>query len=117
MTPVVNAPRIDAVASHLGVPEGITARPPTPDTDPASQTHQQSFFSRPLERLDLLAYGSEPDHLARELAEALGGSLHQAERASPDLTTESRPTDLVWHPPPTAHPWPRQPTRGRSQLA
>lgn len=96
--------QVYALASYLGVPEGITSRPPTSDTYSASQTQQEFFFSLPFDQLDLLLYAWEHDHPASELAEALDISVDQAERAYRDLMTKHRTTDHMRHMPLTAHP-------------
>jgi len=60
------------LAEHLGVPEQIRRRPPTPDTYPLSQTAQEFYFSLPLDVLDLCLYADKHQVPEATVAEALG---------------------------------------------
>jgi NAD+ synthase len=96
--------QVYALASHLGVPEEITSRPPTSDTYSASQTQQEFFFSLPFDQLDLLLYAWEHERSPEEAAIALGISVEQAQRAYRDLMTKHRTTQHMRQMPLTAHP-------------
>jgi NAD+ synthase len=91
------------LAEYLGVPQGITARPPSSDTYSLEQTQEEFFFSLPFHLLDLLLYSWEHDVPASEAASLVGLSLAQTERAYRDLTSKARFTEHMRHMPLTAH--------------
>lgn len=96
--------QVYALADYLGVPQGITSRPPTSDTYSAEQTQEEFFFSLPFQQLDLLLYGWENDVPPGETAAALGLSEDQVKRAYRDLMSKHRTTDHMRHMPLTAAP-------------
>lgn len=65
------------LAEHLGVPEPIRRRPPTPDTYPLAQTAQEFYFSLPPEALDLCLYAEKHDVPEHSAAEVLGVTARQ----------------------------------------
>ncbi|MDQ7005757.1 MAG: NAD(+) synthase [Acidobacteriota bacterium] len=96
--------QVYALADYLGVPEGITSRPPTSDTYSAEQTQEEFFFSLPFQQLDLLLYGWENKVPEGEVAAALGLGEEQVRRAYRDLMSKHRTTEHMRHMPLTAHP-------------
>ncbi len=95
--------QVYALADHLGVPKGITSRPPTSDTYSAEQTQEEFFFSLPFQQLDVLLYGWEHEVPPAETAAALGLETEQVERAYRDLMQKHRTTDHMRHMPLTAY--------------
>ena len=63
--------QVYALARHLGVPEGVTARPPTTDTYSLAQTQDEFYFALPTATLDALLHargrGLAPPEAAREV--------------------------------------------------
>lgn len=84
------------LAAHLGVPEGITDRPPTTDTYSLSQTQEEFYFSLPVRTLDLVVAGRTAGRTAAELAAELGLEPRQIERAYRDID-QKRTTTLYLH--------------------
>lgn len=91
------------LAEYLGVPKGITDRPPSSDTYPLSQTQEEFFFSLPFRLLDLLLYSWEHGVPAAQAAAQVGLTVEQTERAYRDLTSKARFTEHMRHMPLTAH--------------
>ena len=60
------------LAAYLGVPAGVTARPPTTDTWSLPQTQEEFYFSLPTDRMDLCLYGLDHGIPAEEVADAAG---------------------------------------------
>lgn len=84
--------QIYALADELGVPKGITSRPPSSDTYSADQTQEEFYFSLPWDKMDLMIYAWEKNHDPAEVAPLLGLTEDQVKRAYRDLTTKSRAT-------------------------
>ncbi len=59
------------LAHELGVPEGVTRRPPTTDTYSLPQTQEEFYWGAPVEIMDLVLYGDNhgipPEVVAREV--------------------------------------------------
>ncbi len=91
------------LADYLGVPTGITGRPPSSDTYSLAQTQEEFFFSLPFQLLDLLLYSWEHDVPAAETATLVGLTQAQTERAYRDLTSKARFTEHMRHMPLTAY--------------
>ncbi len=94
--------QVYALADYLGVPKGITARPPSSDTYSAAQTQEEFFFSLPFPLLDLMLHAWEHGVPAAEAAPAVGLTPEQVTRAYRDLTTKHRTTDHMRRMPLTA---------------
>lgn len=95
--------QVYALAEYLGVPKGITSRPPSSDTYSLSQTQEEFFFSLPFQLLDLLLYCWEHQVPTHEAAPMVGLSVEQTERAYRDLTSKARHTEHMRHMPLTAY--------------
>jgi NAD+ synthase len=58
------------LARHLGVPEGVTCRPPTTGTYSLPQTQEEFYWGAPVEIMDIVLYGDNhgipPEEIARE---------------------------------------------------
>lgn len=99
------------LAAHLGVPEGITSRPPTTDTYSLSQTQEEFYWSLPVQTLDRVLHAHTAGCAASELAAELGLEPLQVERAYRDIE-QKRATTLYLHLPPLLVE-PVQPVSGR----
>jgi NAD+ synthase len=88
------------LAEYLDVPEAIRDRPPTTDTYSAPSTQQEFFFRLPFETLDVLWYAQEQDVPLLEVAEAMGLTEVQVQRAFDDFDRKQRTTQYLRMPPP-----------------
>ena len=68
------------LADHLGVPEEIRRREPTPHTYPLEQSQKESYFMLPLETMDLCLYGKNNGISAEDLSAAVGLDTDQVQR-------------------------------------
>jgi len=87
------------LAEFLAIPKAIRARPPTTDTYSAPCTEQEFFFRLPFELMDSLCYAQEHNIPRSEVAQALGLTEVQVQRAYDDLSRKSRATNYLRMPP------------------
>ncbi len=73
------------LADYLGVPEAISARPPTTDTYSLPQSQEEFYFSLPHDKMDLSLYALNNDVSAADAAPALGLTAEQVERVFDDI--------------------------------
>jgi len=83
------------LAEYLDVPQEICSRPPTTDTYSAPSTQQEFFFRLPFETMDLLWYAQERAVPIPRVAEVMGLSEVQVQRAFNDFTRKRRTTDYL----------------------
>ncbi|MEX1181761.1 MAG: NAD(+) synthase [Gemmatimonadota bacterium] len=97
------------LARELGVPEGVTNRPPTTDTYSLPQSQEEFYFALPARAMDLVLYAHNHQMDAATAAKALGLQPEQVERAYRDIeqkrvTTEPlHITSLLVEPIPEIH--------------
>lgn len=87
------------LAQYLGIPEGITGRPPTSDTYSAPSTQEEFFFQLPFAIMDLLWYGYEHRYPAAEVGAALDLTEQQVMRAYQNFQRKQSTTDYLRMPP------------------
>lgn len=87
------------LAEYLDVPDVIRERPPTTDTYSAPSTQQEFFFRLPFETMDVLWYAQEQDVPLPEVAEAMGLTEVQVQRAFDDFDRKQRTTQYLRTPP------------------
>jgi NAD+ synthase len=87
------------LAEHLDVPDEIRERPPTTDTYSAPSTQQEFFFRLPFETMDLLWYAQEHDVPLPEVAQGMGLTEIQVQRAFEDFIRKQRTTEYLRLPP------------------
>jgi NAD+ synthase len=94
------------LAEFLGVPEEITARPPTTDTYSLPQTQEEFYFTLPTRTLDemLHAYNSGLD--VEQAAAALGYSTEEVQRSYRELEQKRSTTRYLHLGPLLAEPVP-----------
>jgi NAD+ synthase len=73
------------LAAYLGVPSGVTDRPPTTDTYSLPQGQDEFYFSLPARTMDLVLYAHNHHMSAETAAGALGLKAEQVERAYRDI--------------------------------
>ncbi|MEW5958529.1 MAG: NAD(+) synthase [Chloroflexota bacterium] len=83
------------LAAYLAVPEEIRQRTPTSDTYSAHQTQEEFFFRLPFKTMDLLWYAQEHDVPVAEVAQVMGLSEVQVQRAFADFTRKNRTTEYI----------------------
>src|SRR5690606_33980971 len=84
------------LAEELGVPEGVTNRPPTTDTYSLSQSQEEFYFALPALTMDLVLYAHNHGLSAEEAAGALGHEPDQVRRAYRDVE-QKRSTTRYLH--------------------
>jgi NAD+ synthase len=87
------------LAEYLGVPEEIRQRTPTTDTYSARSSQEEFFFRLPFNTMDLLWFAQEHDFPISEVAEGMGLSEVQVQRAYRDFTQKQRATEMLRLPP------------------
>jgi NAD+ synthase len=83
------------IAAYLDVPEDIQQRTPTTDTYSAHCTQEEFFFRLPFQTMDLLWYAQENNYPLDEVAEAMGLTETQIQRAFDDFTRKKRTTEYL----------------------
>jgi NAD+ synthase len=73
------------LADHLGVPNGITSRPPTTDTYTLPQSQEEFYFSLPAKTMDLVLFALNAGYDAETAAMHLGLTAEQVRRAYADI--------------------------------
>lgn len=83
------------MARHLGVPTGITDRPPTTDTYSLPQTQEEFYFSLPALTMDLVLYAKNAGWSEAEAAKGLDLSADQVSRAFTDIEQKRSTTEYL----------------------
>jgi NAD+ synthase len=73
------------LAEYLGVPAGVTRRPPTTDTYSLPQSQEEFYFSLPARTMDLVLHAHNAGLDAEDAAAALGLEPEQVGRAYLDI--------------------------------
>ena len=73
------------LADHLGVPAGITSRPPTTDTYSLPQSQEEFYFSLPARTMDLVLHAHNAGLDVHEAGARLGLEAEQIRRAYVDI--------------------------------
>ena len=87
------------LAEYLDIPAEIRTRTPTSDTYSAHSTQEEFFFRLPFATMDLLWYAQEHNLPIPEVAEVMGLTQTQVQRAFDDFTRKSRTTEYLRTPP------------------
>ena len=88
--------QVYALATALGVPEGVTNRPSTTDTYSLPQSQEEFYFVLPARTMDLVLYAHNHGMTADEAGAALGLTAEQVERASREVE-QKRSTTRYLH--------------------
>lgn len=89
------------LAEHLGVPEEIMRRAPSPDTYSMEVSDEEFFFRMPYRQLDLLLYAWENEIPVPKIASVMGLSEDQVNRVLRDLRGKYRATRHLRELPPS----------------
>ncbi|HSH44306.1 MAG TPA: NAD(+) synthase [Longimicrobiales bacterium] len=94
------------LAEELGVPEGVTNRPPTTDTYSLPQSQEEFYFVLPAQTMDLVLHAHNEGLDAATAAEALGLEAVQVERVYREIEQKRSTTRYLHLPPILAEPVP-----------
>ncbi|HEX6693813.1 MAG TPA: NAD(+) synthase [Longimicrobiales bacterium] len=83
------------LAAELGVPKGVTNRPPTTDTYSLPQSQEEFYFALPALTMDLVLYALNHGMSAETAAAALGLEPAQVERAYRDIEQKRATTEYL----------------------
>ena len=83
------------LAEYLDVPSEIRQATPTTDTYSAHSSQEEFFFRLPFEVMDLLWYAQEQNVPASEVAQVMGLTEEQVQRAFSDLKRKRRTTEYL----------------------
>jgi NAD+ synthase len=84
------------LAEYLGVPEGVTARPPTTDTFSLPQSQEEFYFALPLREMDLVLHALNEGWPPQQAATAVGLTAQQVTRVYRDIA-QKRATTAYLH--------------------
>jgi NAD+ synthase len=87
------------LAEYLGVPKGVTNRPPTTDTYSLPQSQEEFYFSLPTQAMDLTLHAHNAGQSPEAAAAELGYAPEQIERAFKEIE-QKRSTTRYLHTPP-----------------
>ncbi|MBL9080132.1 MAG: NAD(+) synthase [Planctomycetes bacterium] len=82
--------QVYALAAHLGVPQSIRDQPPSTETYTLPQTQQEFFFALPFDQLDLLLWARDHAVPPARIAEGMGLSPEQVDRALRDIEAKHK---------------------------
>jgi NAD+ synthase len=87
--------QIYQLARYLGVPEAIQKRTPTTDTYSAPQDQQEFFYRLPFATMDLLWFARDHQVPRAEVAQVMGLTEVEVQRAFDDITRKQRTTEYL----------------------
>src|SRR6266480_984616 len=73
------------LAEHLGVPVSVTSRPPTTDTFSLPQSQEEFYYNMPTQTLDIVLHARNEGRPADDVAQEIGFTVEQVERAYADI--------------------------------
>lgn len=80
------------LAEFLGVPDDVTARPPTTDTYSLAQSQEEFYFSVPMSAMDVILHASNGARPVNEPALALGYDGEQIDRVYREIARKRSTT-------------------------
>lgn len=87
------------LAEYLGIPEGVTSRPPTTDTFSLPQSQEEFYYNLPTPLLDVVVHGRNEGRSVADVARDAGLDEEQVQRAFRDVD-QKRVTTRYLHTPP-----------------
>jgi NAD+ synthase len=84
------------LAEYLGVPQSVTSRPPTTDTFSLPQSQEEFYYNMPTRTLDLVLHARNAGRASAEVADEVGFTAEQVERAYADIN-QKRTTTRYLH--------------------
>jgi len=73
------------LAQYLGVPVSVTSRPPTTDTFSLPQSQEEFYYNMPTQTLDIVLHARNEGRAADDVAQEIGFTVEQVERAYADI--------------------------------
>ncbi|HEX9220210.1 MAG TPA: NAD(+) synthase, partial [Gemmatimonadaceae bacterium] len=73
------------LAEYLGVPVSVTSRPPTTDTFSLPQSQEEFYYNMPTQTLDIVLHARNEGRAADDVAQEIGFTVEQVERAYADI--------------------------------
>ena len=73
------------LAEYLGVPVSVTSRPPTTDTFSLPQSQEEFYYNMPTHTLDIVLHARNEGRPADDVAQEIGFTVEQVERAYGDI--------------------------------
>ena len=73
------------LAEYLGVPVSVTSRPPTTDTFSLPQSQEEFYYNMPTQTLDIVLHARNEGRPADDVAQEIGFTVEQVERAYGDI--------------------------------
>jgi NAD+ synthase len=95
------------LAEYLGVPAGVTARPPTTDTFSLPQSQEEFYFALPVRQMDLVLYACNEGWSPQRAAAEFGLTREQVERAYRDIEQKRSTTSYLHSRPLLVEPVPQ----------
>jgi NAD+ synthase len=92
------------LANYLGVPPSITSRPPTTDTFSLPQSQEEFYYNMPTGTLDVVLHARNEGRPASEIAEEVGFTVEQVQRAYGDIDQKRATTRYLHLPPQLVEP-------------
>ena len=83
------------LAEYLGVPVSITSRPPTTDTFSLPQSQEEFYYNMPTHTLDVVLHSRNEGRPASEVAEEVGFTVEQMQRAYADIDQKRMTTSYL----------------------
>ena len=80
------------LAEYLGLPESITSRQPTTDTFSLPQSQEEFYYNMPPLTLDIVLHARNEGRPANEVAEEVGFTTEQVQRAYGDIDQKRKTT-------------------------
>ena len=87
------------LADYLGIPDGVTSRPPTTDTFSLPQSQEEFYYSLPTKKLDVVLHGLNEGRSLHAIASDIGLTVDQVERAIRDAQQKRKTTRYLHLPP------------------
>ncbi|MBU8921166.1 MAG: NAD(+) synthase [Bacteroidales bacterium] len=92
--------QVFALGRHLGVPQEVLDRTPSPDTYSLPVSDKDFYFCMPYETLDLVMYAMFNEVPIEKTAEVIGMTVEQVDRAWKDLERKKKATATLRQLPP-----------------
>ena len=89
------------LAEHLGIPQEIIDRTPSPDTYSLTVSDKEFYFCLPYDMVDILLYGLENKLSKEEVADEAGLDVEQVDRIWKDLERKMESTEHLRIMPPS----------------
>jgi NAD+ synthase len=97
------------LAEYLGIPTDVTSRPPTTDTFSLPQSQEEFYYNLPTHTLDIVLHARNEGRPPAEVAEEIGFTVEQTQRAYADIDQKRMTTRYLHLGPQLVEPVPLVP--------